>query len=88
MFSITGLIDGVEYTLKYENGVLTGDPVAIQKAREENKKIHGALGMPPCTTENYLDLEIPAQMLISGYVFEKIVSHYNDHKSIPEGCVI
>ena len=88
MFSVTGLISGVQYTLNYEDGVLSGDPIAMQKAFEENKKKHGPLGMPPCIKENYLEYETSAHMLVTAFVFDKIISRKNDYKPIPEGCDI
>ena len=88
MFKVEGMIDGTKYVLKYEDEVLTGDPVAMQKAFEENKKKHGPLGMPPCIKENYLEYENSAYTLITTYVFEKILLIEDDYKPIPEGCDI
>ena len=88
MFIITGEINGKQYQLKYDNGVLSGDEYVIKKAKEENLKNHGNLGMPPSTKSNYLDCEDAAHMLITTYVFDEVISQENDWPEIPEDADI
>ena len=84
MFSVVGTIGGEKYHLKYANGVLSGDTVALQKAEEENSKDHGNLGLPPSTRSNYLAVEDAAHMLITTFVFEEIISKENDYPELPD----
>lgn len=79
MFTVKGIIDGKQYRISWNNGEISGDPVAIAKAVAENKKQHGYLGLfPDATDEKYLDYEVPAFCLIFKHVFEKITEHRKD----------
>ena len=79
MFRIKGTINGKEYKIVYNNGELSGDPEAIGKALEENRKEHGYLGLfPSATDSNYLNEEVPAFYLIQNYVFEEVTEHRKD----------
>ena len=84
MFSIVGKIDGEQYHLKYDKGVLSGDLIAIQKAEEENKKEHSNLGWPPSTKSNYLAVGDAAYHLVTTFVFDEIISEEDDDPEIPE----
>ncbi|MCL2722589.1 MAG: hypothetical protein FWD47_14765 [Treponema sp.] len=88
MFSITGKINGEKYILKYNNKILDGDELATSKAKEENLKNHGNLGMPPNVKANYLSCEDSAHMLITTYVFDEIISQEDDWPEIPENADI
>ncbi len=81
MFYLIGTINNTEYSLSYNNGQLSDDHEAIQKAREENQKEHGDLGlMPDSVTSNYLSNELAAYNLIKNFVFEKITRSNKDWK--------
>jgi len=79
MFIMTGNFDGNNATVKYENGILSGDNAVIKKAEIENKKDHGYLGAcPACANTDYLSTEIPAADLLSQFVFDRVFSEEND----------
>ena len=55
MFLVTGIINNKECTLEYNNGILTGDTIALEKAKIENTKDHGYIGvLPSVTNKDYL----------------------------------
>ena len=79
MFEVKGSINGKIYTLRYSGGILTGDAVALEKARKENKKDYGYLGLVPGgAEENYLRKENPAYDLITRFVFDIVTEEKND----------
>lgn len=79
MFLVNGIIDNKEYTLKYSGGILTGDAIALEKARKENKKKYGYIGVfPSVINKNYLQNESAAFALIINYVFTKVINIKND----------
>ena len=81
MFYLIGTINNTEYSLSYNNGKLSGDSEAIQKAQEENLKDHGDLGLiPESVTSNYLSNELAAYNLIKNYVFDEITRSNKDWK--------
>lgn len=84
MFLVIGKIGGEQYRLKYDNGTLTGDFIAWQKAEAENKKDHGNLGIPPNTKTNYLAFEDSAHMLITTFVFDEVISTEDDWPEVPD----
>jgi hypothetical protein len=88
MFIITGTIQGNTATIKYDNGILSGDNSIINKAKEENIKKHGYLGLAPnCKDNNYLSDELPAHALLTKHVFETVVSQDNDWEPFdPKAC--
>ena len=88
MFVITGLIDGNQYAVKYEDGTLSGDPIAVEKTKVENMKDHGNLGLPPSVTSDYLEDEHAAHMLITNFVFDALISNETDWKPLPEGMLL
>ena len=88
MFVITGLIDGKQYVVKYEDGVLSGDPFAVDKTKNENMKDHGNLGLPPSVTSDYLEDEHAAHMLITNFVFNVLISNETNWKPIPKGMLL
>lgn len=81
MFYLVGIISQVEYSLSYSKGLLSGDPEAIQKAQEENKKDHGLLGlMSDAVSSNYLANEYAAYYLIEQFVFDEVIRTKNNWK--------
>lgn len=79
MFLVTGIINNKECTLEYSNGILTGDTIALEKAKIENTKDHGYIGViPSVTNKDYLQHECAAAALIIDYVFDKVVNTKND----------
>ena len=79
MFKVTGSIDRKIYTLHYSGGILTGDALALEKARKENKKDYGYLGLAPSdVNKNYLQYENPAYSLITRFVFDVVTEEKND----------
>ncbi|MCR5081043.1 MAG: hypothetical protein K6B17_06845 [Treponema sp.] len=79
MFKVTGSINEEICTLRYSGGILTGDAVAIEKARKENKKNYGYLGATPSgISKNYLRKELPANDLITRFVFDVVTEEKND----------
>jgi len=79
MFKITGLIENNTKTLTWDNGILSGDKIALEKAILEDKKDHGSLGMVPSTTKkDYLLYETSAYHLIFQFVFDSILSQENN----------
>ena len=88
MFEVKGSIDGEIYTLRYSGGILTGDAVALEKARKENKKDYGYLGLvPEGVEENYLRNENPAYDLITRFVFEKVTEAKDDWPEDEPGTI-
>lgn len=74
MFYIIGLLNGIEQSLSYQNGSLSGDKEALQKAKEENLKLHGFLGdNSEKVDKKYLDYEMPAFNLVKEFVFDKVI---------------
>lgn len=81
MFEIKGKIQGKEYFLRYENGILKGDEIAKKKAFEENKNDYGYLGLFPSRSsqkEGYLKNELSAYHLIEKFVFDEIIESKDD----------
>jgi len=79
MFKVKGKINENEYTLIYKDDVLTGDKMALEKAREENKKEHGSLGIiPGQASKDYLDHECAALELVEKYVFDEVIQSEYD----------
>ena len=81
MFSMTGTVQGKMVSLHWENGILSGDKIAVDKAHYENTQEHGELGLvPSCSESNYLAGELPAYDLLRLYVFDAITHEENDHE--------
>lgn len=79
MFFINGIIDNKECKLMYSGGILTGDAIALEKARKENKKNYGYIGVfPSVANKNYLKNESSAFALIKDYVFNKVINIQSD----------
>lgn len=74
MFTITGMICITINTITYRDGKITGDTEAVSRAFHEAIIDHGTLGLHPATLDShYLDLELPACILIKKYVFDTIM---------------
>ena len=79
MFTITGMYQGRAATIRYKDGILTGDQAVIKKAQYENMQDHGYLGMHPnVENKEYLSYELCADHLLTNFVFESIISEEND----------
>jgi hypothetical protein len=79
MFVMTGTIQGRTASLRWENGILSGDKIAMDKAQHENTQDHGGLGtIPAYTNNNYLARELPARALLKRHVFDSITHEEND----------
>ena len=79
MFVITGTVQGRKASLRWEDGILSGDQVALDKARHENTLDHGELGPVPAQLySDYLRGELPAHNLLKSYVFDTIISEEDD----------
>ncbi len=88
MFEVKGIINNKEYTLKYSGGILTGDGPALEKARAENKKDYGYLGLVPGgTEEKYLLSETAAEDLIVNHVFDKVLESKDDWPEDEPGTI-
>ena len=88
MFAMTGIIDGITVSIKYEKGILSGDQAAIDKARYENTLDHGYLGVVPGGCErDYLSRELAARGLLRRHVFNTVISEENDDPSHHPGSV-
>ena len=51
MFTVKGIINGEQYRITWKDGEISGDPEAIAKAVQENRKPHGYLGLFPAATD-------------------------------------
>jgi len=88
VFTITGTVQGRTVTLRWEDEVLSGDQVTIDKARYENSLDHGYLGTAPSLKKNdYLTSELPANCLLKKCVFDSIVSEENDWEPYVPGGI-
>jgi hypothetical protein len=85
MFTVIGKIKGRQCQLKYIDGTLSGDTIALQKAEVENKKNHGNLGIPPSIKSNYLAHENSAYFFVTGIVFDDVISAEDDWPELPKG---
>jgi hypothetical protein len=83
IFKTTGILNGKECSITWKDGEISGDHDAVEKARIENMKDHGNLGMPPSTKSNYLADANAAYFMITGLVFDKVISTEPEF-SIPE----
>ncbi|MDR1838667.1 MAG: hypothetical protein LBQ93_03660 [Treponema sp.] len=82
-FKITGTLNGKECSIVWSDGEISGDHDAVERAKIENLKDHGNLGMPPSTKSNYLADANAAYYLITGIVFDKVVNTEPEFR-IPE----
>ncbi len=88
MFTIRGEIDRKVYSIKYLDGKLSGDELAVSRALAESNRDHGIVGLgPDALIGDYLSQEIPAHELISNFVFDTITAEENDWEKIPDDAI-